>query len=151
MKNRNPDRTSKSGLPDDSWGLDDGLGEPSRPSLNVENDDANHLYIAAEEDFPATIPMILEELSANRSTNLRETAIYLLDCYAHPRYAHHVLKSLRMEHTYVDKAVKGIYVNALLTFGEVMLKPMLNVWADSEADGYSRDVAKQFLSVHLAR
>ncbi len=121
------------------------LGEP------VRTDDANHLWIAAEEDFDAAIPMILEELAENRSNNLRESCVFLLDCYADPRHANHVLNSLQREHTLAKQAEQSIYVNCLLTFGERVLKPMMEIWMDSQADAYRREVAKEFLTRFLSK
>ncbi|MFT5473930.1 MAG: hypothetical protein ACI856_002263 [Kiritimatiellia bacterium] len=121
---------------------------------HIHADDADHLFIAAEEDFDAAIPMILAELRLNRSTNRRESCVFLLDCYANLRFAVHVLRALKRENSLSDKADKAdkyIYVNALLTFGEPMLEPMLTIWTGPESDAYSRDVAGEFLTRFLSK
>ena len=119
----------------------------------VRTDDANHLYIAAEEDFDAAIPMILEELAANRSTNLRESCIFLMGCYADPKLVGHILKSLKLEKDFDRKArtEEYIYINCLLDLGETVLKPMLKVWKDPESHSYVRSVARNYLTRRLAR
>ncbi|MFT5241729.1 MAG: hypothetical protein ACI9X0_002716, partial [Kiritimatiellia bacterium] len=90
-------------------------------------------------------------------TNRRESCVFLLDCYANLRFAVHVLRALKRENSLSDKADKAdkadkyIYVNALLTFGEPMLEPMLTIWTGPESDAYSRDVAGEFLTRFLSK
>jgi hypothetical protein len=145
MNNDIPRKSRKSLRTDRSMYLKELYGEP------VHSDDADHIFIAAEENFDAAIPMILAELSKGGSKNRRESCVFLLDCYADPRFADDVLQALQRENSRNRKVDDYIFVNAFLTFGEPMLEPLLEIWKDSKSDAYSRHIAREFLGRFLSK
>jgi hypothetical protein len=60
------------------------------------------------------------------------------------------LKSLQREKDLKDKADDYIYINGLLDFGEIAVKPMLEIWKDSVSGSYVNGVAAEVLGRHLA-
>ena len=124
------------------------LKEPPRPDRLHESD---YLFIAAEEDFDRAIPLILAALKNRKSADCRESALWLLECYADPRLTPPILHALKREVRCRVKSETYLYVNCLLSFGEPLLPPLLAIWSDRDSDVYSRAVAREYLTRFLTQ
>ncbi|MCE9616515.1 MAG: hypothetical protein K8T26_19750 [Lentisphaerae bacterium] len=124
------------------------LEDVFKPDRKHESD---YLFMAAEDDFTRAIPLILAALKNRKSADCRESALWLLECYADPKFIPHALCALKRETRCRENSETYLYVSFFLSFGERLLKPLLAVWRDRGSDAYSRKVAGGYLSRFLSR
>ncbi len=58
---------------------------------------------------------------------------------------------MKLEHNSPLAIDHSEYAEFLMSWGDTVLRKMLNIWKDEGSDDYSKKVAREFLTKHLVR